>query len=122
MNTITIDGQEYEVLGDDLSAITHARLVSGKVVKSSAGFYRSELFITVPHDDNDETEIYPRHLEDFGITPLRLIPREPVSFELSFYFQNGRWHEIAGLDDGFASQGSPIKRFRCTEIIEGDTK
>jgi hypothetical protein len=102
MNTIEHEGKTYEVLDGWSRLPTHAKLATGikKVGYMPIG-------ITI---DGDEYTM--KQINDNGIQPLRLVPKEPVTFE-------GRavrtlqgdvciWvpHEVEG------------KPFRCVEIME----
>jgi hypothetical protein len=114
------DGKTYEVLTlDRISLITHARLAGGKVVeagKASPGYFKVRA--------SDESD--PHHfcyktqeLADNNIQPLRLVPKEPVTFEATFAKCHGaRWRPVYDLDEGIALQGCEQKRFRCVEIVE----
>jgi hypothetical protein len=117
MNTIEHEGQTYEVLTlDRISEITHAKLAGGKVVGASTG---NEI-VRIPDSANIGYHYYSKEeLEDLGIIPLRLVPKEPVTFEATFVKgMLGEWLIINNLDEALAHQGYVSKRFRCVEIVE----
>lgn len=114
------EGQTYEVLPlDRISEITHAKLAGGKVVeaqKASPGYFKVRA--------SDESD--PHHfcyktqeLADNGIQPLRLVPKELVTFEATFAREStGYWYPLHHLDDGITYEGKVKRRFRCVEIVE----
>ncbi len=107
-------GKTYEVLPlDRISEITHAKLAGGKVTKSvhvHDGWIRvespSELVIGAHEYLHDE-------LNDLGIQPLRLVPKEPVTFEAYAVRPIG-----AGQVLIVCPFEADLKRFRCVEIVE----
>lgn len=122
MNTIEIDGKTYEVLTlDRISEITHAKLAGGKVVEAMM-VEDGEPFCRIASPSDlvlDDRDLFLEELTDFGIQPLRLVPREPVTFEATFeWMQDGFWYPCHYLDDALGSNRSNLKRFRCVEIVE----
>jgi hypothetical protein len=117
------DGKTYEVLTlERISEITHARLAGGKVTKA-----RPEggiVLLTSPIDPVfAENEYHRNELEPFGIQPLRLVPKEPVTFEATFAKCHGaRWRPVYDLDEGIALQGCEQRKFRCVEIGEEEAQ
>jgi len=116
------EGQTYEVLTlDRISEITHAKLAGGKVVSAvfiSDGYLRIESpseLVLASH------EYYYAEIHGWGIQPLRLVPREPVSFEANFALSGSDWYPLHHLSDGLAHQNSTTKRFRCVEIVEEES-
>jgi hypothetical protein len=112
------EGKTYEVLTlDRISEITHAKLAGGKVVHGAWSHLKSVRIFMV--GNSGEYHVWnPEELADFGIQPLRLVPKEPVTFEGDFALVNGFWTRVACLDEGIALQGCEQKRFRCVEIVE----
>ena len=107
MNTIEHEGQTYDVLTlDRISEITHAKLAGGKVVEAFIGWKGTSAYIAEP------VMLSIQGWEPLGIQPLRLVPREPVTFEAratrTLQGDVCIWlpHEVEG------------KRFRCVEIVE----
>jgi hypothetical protein len=115
MNTIEIDGKTYEVLTlDRISEITHAKL-AGEI------FGATHLGAIYPKPDciMVDGDVYTAKMQSHNnIQPLRLVPREPVTFEATFALVNGFWTRITCLDDGIAYQHKEKKNFRCVEIVE----
>ena len=114
--TITIDGKDYEVLTldelqGDLGFDLYVRLANGEV-KTAEYFHRSELVgIKVRGDRYD---IGKHYLEAFGIQPLKLIERVPVSFTDTVKHSN--MHILNYLD---VPAGIPVgMKFRCVQITE----
>ena len=117
MNTIEHEGQAYEVLTlDRISEITHAKLAGGAVVEVEAG--KCLITFDSPTGSQEEMGFKFNELEPFGIQPLRLVPREPVTFEATFALSGSSWYPLHHLSDGLAHQNSTTKRFRCVEIVE----
>ena len=120
MNTIEHEGQTYEVLTlDRISEITHARLAGGKVKDASAvvpSFIEPYVVFRCPNGQNICMDL--SETQDHGIQPLRLVPRESVTFEATFALSGSSWYPLHHLSDGLAHQNSTTKRFRCVEIVE----
>jgi hypothetical protein len=112
------EGQTYEVLTlDRISEITHAKLAGGKVVTASE--IDCGIVTLASPTSYISTRFGEDELEHFGIQPLRLVPKEPVTFEATFAKCHGaRWRPVYDLDEGIALQGCEQKRFRCVEIVE----
>ena len=106
------DGKTYEVLDGWSRLPTHARLATGikKVAYMPIG-------ITI---DGDEYTM--KQINDNGIQPLRLVPKEPVTFEATFALSGSSWYPLHHLNDGLAHQNSTTKRFRCVEIVEEEAQ
>lgn len=113
MKTITHDGKEYEVLPlDRISEITHAKLAGGKVVVATY-VLRSicSLYVRSPIHGVTDTLYDGNELADFGIQPLKLLPKVPVEFVAtaepgtSFSYIQAPFH-CAG------------KTFRCVEVTK----
>jgi hypothetical protein len=123
MNTIEHEGKTYEVLPlDRISEITHAKLAGGKVVETTARS-NGTIYMLSTIDYVDGTLLNASELEDFGIQPLRLAPKEPVTFEATFeWMQDGLWYPCHYLDDALGSNRSNLKRFRCVEIVEEEAQ
>ena len=117
MNKIELEGKTYEVLDaanlESIKLITHAKLAGGKVVEVEECPVRGELCCLYSKG------IWLRNWQDLGIQPLRLVPKEPVTFEATFALVSGFWTRVTCLDDGIAYQGYEQKPFRCVEIVEG---
>jgi hypothetical protein len=120
MNTIEHDGKTYEVLTlDRISEITHAKLAGGKVKEVS--LRGSQQRWVVWDWVKGYGGVYIEELADFGIQPLRLVLREPVTWVCEFGNSgDGFWFPIYCLDDALAYQHKEKKRFRCVEIVEAD--
>jgi hypothetical protein len=110
------EGKTYEVLTlDRISEITHAKY-DGRFLHAAydglvhVQFNEDRTQFMTPFDD--------RELHLNNIQPLRLVPKEPVTFEATFALVNGFWTRVTCLDDGIAYQGYEQKRFRCVEIVE----
>jgi hypothetical protein len=118
MNTIEHDGQTYEVLTlDRISEITHAKLAGGKVV--DADYLRGFIHAYTTEEDIEVVTTFTEgELFEFGIQPLRLVLREPVTFEATFALSGSSWYPLHHLSDGLAHQNSTTKRFQCVEIVE----
>jgi hypothetical protein len=118
MNTIEHEGQTYEVLSlDRISEITHAKLAGGKVKEVS--LRGSQQRWVIWDWVKGYGGVYIEDFEDLGIQSLRLVPREPVTFESTFAKdKDGKFYPVYSLDDGIAYQGYDQKRFRCVEIVE----
>jgi hypothetical protein len=115
-------GKTYEVLTlDRISEITHAKLAGGAVTTAKASLCGAG--ITVSSIGTDlTTTLIDREIEDFGIQPLRLVPKEPVTFDAIFYKNGpGGWHPLHDLDDGLAYQGYEQRKFRCVEMMEANS-
>jgi hypothetical protein len=71
-----------------------------------------------PGFDVCDSWVYFRSMELLGIRPLRLVPKEPVTFEgvIKNYYDGGKWHRLLELpsQEGFKDG----QRFRCVEIVE----
>ena len=108
--TITIDGQDYEVLSlDRISEITHARLAGGAVVRARRCREHS---ISWDYEDGQMDSAYHSRLEDLGIQPLKLIERVPVEFIGVVYSGAGNPYVLAPM-------GTPSgMKFRCVQITE----
>lgn len=118
--TITRDGQEYEVLPlDRINEITHAKLAGGKVihcdVKTPAVM---EPYITMRRTHATKETFGLSDMADFGIQPLKLLPKVPVEFVATFAKSGTDWYPLHRLSDGLAHQNSATKRFRCVEVTE----
>lgn len=105
------EGKTYEVLTlDRIGEITHAKLAGGKVVTASE--IDCGIVTLASPTSYISTRFGEDELEHFGIQPLRLVPKVPVTFEgRSVRTLQGDvciWlpHEVEG------------KRFRCVEIVE----
>jgi hypothetical protein len=111
------EGKTYEVLTlDRISEITHARLAGGKVVDVEECPVRGELCCLFIKG------IWFRDWNDLGIQPLRLVPKEPVTWVCEFGNSgDGFWFPIYCLDDALAYQHKEKKRFRCVEIVEEES-
>ena len=113
MNTIKDGENEYEVLTiDRISEITHAKLAGGKVRKCVLRGQFNK-FIEWQHPSNGGA--YINDFEDLGIQPLRLVPKEPVTFEGVVVKE-----DLGVRDDWviYAPEEYVGKRFRCVEIVE----
>jgi len=108
MNTIEHEGQTYDVLTlDRISEITHAKLAGEIFDATYLGLYPKPDCILVDGD------VYTAKMQSHNnIQPLRLVPKEPVTFEAratrTLQGDVCIWlpHEVEG------------KRFRCVEIVE----
>ncbi len=118
--TITHEGKTYEVLSlDRIDEITHAKLAGGKVVSCELRNGDAIRDLIWLFHDGGQYGVYVGFLQDLGIQPLRLVPKEPMTFEATFAKdQSGYWHPMYGLDCGFAYQGKEQRKFRCVEIVE----
>lgn len=116
MNTIEHDGQTYEGLSlDRISEITHAKLAGGKVVDAMM-VEDGEPFCRIASPSDlvlDDRDLFLEELADFGIQPLRLVPREPFVFESYAVREIGHGQVVI-----VCPIGADLKRFRCTEIVE----
>jgi hypothetical protein len=107
------EGKTYEVLTlDRISEITHAKLVGGKVViaRCLRGFTH---IYTIEDDVEAVTTFVEPELVDYGIIPLRLVPKEPVTFDRDVLPGFGGTRYI-----GVPADVPVGKRFRCVEIVE----
>ncbi len=120
MKTIEHEGKTYEVLTlDRISEITHAKLAGGKVRQCVLRGHDNK-FVEWQHPSN--CGAYINDFEDLGIQPLRLVPKEPVTFEATFAREStGYWYPCHHLDDGIAYKGKVQRKFRCVEIVEEGT-
>jgi hypothetical protein len=116
------EGQTYEVLTlDRISEITHAKLAGGKVVTASE--IDCGIVTLASPTSYISTRFGEDELEHFGIQPLRLVPKEPVTFEATFAKCHGaRWRPVYDLDEGIALQGCEQRKFRCVEIGEEEAQ
>jgi len=118
------EGKTYEVLTiDGISEITHAKLAGGKVVEAMM-VEDGEPFCRIASPSDlvlDDRDLFLEELADFGIQPLRLVPKEPVTFEATFALSGSSWYPLHHLSDGLAHQNSTTKRFRCVEIVEEES-
>ena len=112
------DEQTYEVLSlDRISEITHAKLAGGKVVTAETN--GTDVWLWSPTMEHADATCFDlTELEPYGIQPLRLVQREPVTFEATFALSGSSWYPLHHLSDGLAHQNSTTKRFRCVEIVE----
>jgi len=120
MNTIEHEGQNYEVLTlGKQDGMTHVLFAGGELkigetcAGLSYGFYA--------YDDESKTNGTCYLLKEaklHNIQPLRLVLREPVTFEATFALSGSSWYPLHHLSDGLAHQNSTTKRFRCVEIVE----
>jgi hypothetical protein len=125
MNTITHEGKTYEVLTiDDFKGVgnqpDHARLPGGKVFPVYFDDHRQEFYCKYSHG------VALSCWEDLGIQPLRLVPKEPVTFDApgAVFFkthtvdnhghESPRGYWAIPIPSGI----SHLKRFRCVEIVE----
>jgi hypothetical protein len=114
--------QEYEIVDlDELHGEIHyqlyVRLASGEIKKAEYLHREGVVGVLVRADRYD---IGKHYLEAFGIELLRVAPETPVSFEETFEFVNGAWTPQRLLPFGFAAGDRPTKRFRVTELIDGE--
>jgi hypothetical protein len=110
------EGKTYEVLPlDRISEVTHAKLAGGKVWIASAivpSFIEPYVVFRRPNGQNICMNL--SETQDHNIQPLRLVPKEPVTFEAISYRSMTENPYI------LAPVGVPVgKRFRCVEIVEG---
>jgi hypothetical protein len=107
------DGKTYEVLTlDRISEITHAKLAGGVVLSAFIGG-NTHLYVKLLESDKTCRHVFwPFEFTSYNIQPLRLVPKEPVTFE---------------ADSMFVRDDIPVilikkeyvgKRFRCVEIME----
>lgn len=125
MKTIEHKGKTYEVLTlGRISEITHAKLAGGKAVDAESDDY---CVITQSPCDYSETRFGFDELEDFGIVPLRLVPKEPVTFEgITHGYQTSSrdgFDLLITVSQDEVNRLSELgvtlnKRFRCVEIVE----
>jgi hypothetical protein len=109
MNTIEIDGKTYEVLTGWARNVTHAQMATG--IRSVDASHPCILI------DGDAYTM--RQVNANKIQPLRLMPKEPVTWVCEFGNSgDGFWFPIYCLDDALAYQHKEKKRFRCVEIVE----
>lgn len=111
--TITIDGNDYEVLTHDrICEITHARMGGGDIVES----WHNELndVISVPFKNGDyRLSFGEASIKFLGIQPLKLIERKPVEFVADVMPGFGGTKYIAIPDN------VPVgMKFRCVQITE----
>jgi len=98
------DGKTYEVLTlGRISEITHAKLAGGKVVKPEFSELVKEYYIDM------SGEVWQEDWVSLGIQPLRLVQKEPVTFEACV--DRRGWIPAP-------KEAEPGKRFRCVEIVE----
>jgi hypothetical protein len=118
MNTIEHDGKTYEVLDPTSTAsqdcefaiLGDGTLRSCKYKEDSRG---DSGFLVA------DSWVYFRSMKLLGIQPLRLVPKEPVTFEATFAREStGYWYPLHHLDDGIAYGGKVQRKFRCVEIVE----
>ncbi len=113
MSTIEHEGKTYEVLSlDRISEITHAKTLSGAILsaRSIDGFH---YVYTDCENWEAVTTFCDEEFEIFGIQPLRLVPKEPVTFEAYAVRPIG-----AGQVLIVCPFEADLKRFRCVEIVE----
>jgi hypothetical protein len=96
-------GKTYEVLTlDRISEITHAKLAEGKVMKPEFSELVKEYYIDM------SGEVWQADWEPLGIQPLRLVPKEPVTFEA--------WTAIVNF------HGNDVVAIICPKDVHIDTK
>jgi hypothetical protein len=125
MNKIELEGKTYEVLAiDRISKITHAKY-AGMGDDNAPHQAKYQAFggswgIMVKEDDVQEAHFYPLSVvKKHNIQPMRLVPKEPVTFEATFAREStGYWYPLHHLDDGIAYEGKVQRKFRCVEIVE----
>ena len=120
MNTITHEGNEYEVLSLDpesIKQITHARLAGGKVVVAQ---YQTEFCVGVmiesPEPDTQGNTFSESELEPFGIQPLKLLEKVPVEFVGEVSRIDGGNYYVDTINVPVTAK--PGMKFRCTQIVE----
>lgn len=124
MNTITHEGNDYEVLSlDRISEITHAELAGGEVVESQSHESCGKPYIFIPliAADSSEYQISLNivNIQRLGIQPLKLLEKVPVEFTDTFaQCVDGKWYPVYSLDDGFGYQQCEQKVFRCVEVTK----
>lgn len=109
MSKITHEGQEYEVLPlDRISEITHAKLAGG--IRTANGDEVGIVWIDLRFDTKDARFAF-EELADFGIQPLKLLPKRPVEFTREAY---------AGHSTAFIQLPADCagKKFKCVEVTE----
>ncbi len=114
MNTITHDGQTYEALTYEAAKANPELVVA---VKTSTG---TRWIAQANKDDihvQNESGFWVRwdDAESLGIQPLRLVPKEPVTFEASVVVGTFHGDDVTML---LAPKMPLGKRFRCVEIVE----
>ena len=114
--TITIDGQDYEVLTTDpesIKHITHARLAGGVV---SVEKNKGKRYIAWQYPDGTEDTAWIEKLEFIGIQPLKLIERKPVEFVGEVVRIDGGNYYVDTINVPVTVQ--PRMKFRCVQITE----
>jgi hypothetical protein len=121
MNKIEHKGKTYEVLDatnpESIKLITHAKMGGGDIVESDYNEVASVIYIPFQGGDY-RLSFGEKSIRFLGIQPLRLVPKEPVTFEATFALSGSSWYPLHHLSDGLAHQNSTTKRFRCVEIVE----
>jgi hypothetical protein len=118
------EGKTYEVLTiDRISEITHARLAGGAIwLAKGIKPATIEAYATLRRPGSDGGKVLDASdFTEWGIQPLRLVPKEPVTFEATFALSGSSWYPLHHLSDGLAHQNSTTKRFRCVEIVEEES-
>jgi hypothetical protein len=112
---ITHDGKTYEVLTlGKHRDMTHALFAGGSLEEAETcndpgrGFW-------VYDDDPDGRSYSIEKAKLHNIQPLRLVPREPVTFEASVVVGTFHGDDVTML---LAPKMPLGKRFRCVEIVE----
>ena len=111
------EGKTYEVLTIDelkghLPFQLYVRLASGQI--NEADYFPSSELVGIKVR-LDQYEIGKYSLELFGIQPLRLVPKEPVTFDRDVLPGFGGTRYI-----GVPADVPVGKRFRCVEIVEAE--
>ena len=107
------EGQTYEVLTiDRISEITHAKMGGGDIVESDYNEVASVIYIPMQGGDY-RLSFGEKSIRFLGIQPLRLVPKEPVTFEgIAFASQSCGDFIICVPKEAVG------KQFRCVEIVE----
>jgi hypothetical protein len=125
INTVEIDGNVYEVLDltnpESIKLITHAKLAGGKVLEI-VGIEDDSFEVRL--SDGSDFYFSSASFQDLDIQPLqllskplRLVPKEPVTFEGQVTRVDGGncYVDMIAVDCAGAKPGM---RFLCTEIVE----
>ena len=124
------EGKTYEVLDatdpESIKLITHAKMGGGDIVESDYNEVASVIYIPFQGGDY-RLSFGEKSIRFLGIQPLRIVPKEPVTFEgdVAFVGQGviegtpgiHRLVEFAVSEDVWQKLEKG-KRFRCVEIVE----
>lgn len=112
MNTITHEGNDYEVLDPlttESQSATHAKTAEGIM---SCKFIQED----TPRFRVGSSSIYFKNMTQFGIQPLKLLEKVPVEFVGEVSRIDGGNYYVDTINVPVTVE--PGMKFRCVEIVE----